>query len=76
MMAQPQQIQRKFSSHSYYELKDLFAKNTQNYLEFLEEVHKELEYRSVPWPVELRKEIRKQIDSVSEGMKKALSHLP
>ena len=75
-MAQPQQAQRKFSSLTYYQLKDLFAQNTQNYLKFLEEVHKELEHRSVPWPVELRKEIRKQIDSVSEGMKTALSHLP
>ena len=75
-MAQSQQAQRKFSRRSYFELKDLFAQHTQNYLDFLEEVHKGLEHRSVPWPVELRKEIRKQIDSVSEGVKKALSHLP
>ena len=75
-MAQPKQAQRKFFDRSYYELKDLFSQQSAGYLGFLEELHAELEHRNKPWPVELRGEVKKQIDSVSEGIKKALSHLP
>lgn len=57
---------RPFSRSSYYELRDCFETQSQQYRNILAQLEYELGHRKVSWSVQLRRKITEQIKRLNQ----------